>query len=162
MPFRKSAHFGPAAGFTLLELITVLFILGILSILVLPGMGQFTDGIIVRSAAYALANDIRRAQNLALQEGRGYRIDLYTRDFYYLLRADSATSTPVKRVEFSPRILEIRANFQTGSPAHGIHAVRYRSTGTPSQAGTITLKTRTGRAISLTVEVATGRVRVYE
>lgn len=159
---QKSSHSAPVSGFTLLELLTVLFILGLLSAIVLPGWGYFADGIIVRSAAYALANDIRRAQNLALQEGMGYRIDLYTRDFYYLLRPDSATSTPVKRMAFSPRIWEIHANFHTGSPAHGIYAVRYRSTGAPSQAGTITLKTRTGRTLSLTVEVATGRVRVYE
>ncbi len=150
------------SGFTLIELIAVISLLSILCMIVSPNLVQMSDRWMLRTTAYALANDIRRVQSLAIHEGKGYRLDLYTQGFYYLLRSESATALPIKRMDLNPGIMDVSANFRTVEPSYGLHSIQYRSTGSPLKAGTILLKSRSGNQIRLTVEVATGRVLVYE
>ena len=58
-------------GFTLIEFVCVIAIIGILSILVAPSWSGTSLGMI--GQAQELANDIRYAQNLAMTTGQRYR-----------------------------------------------------------------------------------------
>ncbi len=64
-------------GFTLIELVVILVLLGIIAAFVAPRLGGVTDS---KAAAFAdkLRADIRYAQALAMSEGRRYRVYVNT------------------------------------------------------------------------------------
>lgn len=66
---------GPQRGFTLVELVMLLVLIGIVAAFIAPRMADVTT---TRAAAFAdkLRADIRHARNLAMAENRRYRVVL--------------------------------------------------------------------------------------
>lgn len=65
---------GRRSGFSLLELVTVLAIVGILAVVVAPRITA-TQGITLSAATAQLAANIRYTQSLAMSRGQRYRIN---------------------------------------------------------------------------------------
>lgn len=153
-------------GFTLIEVILVIVILGILSTLTLPNLLRSNDRWLLRSTAHMIANDIRMVQRLSVQECSYYNFELNTNEFYYILRNNDPLHPNIKKVLLDPRITSISSTLSTssdyGGSAAGYRILRFSQLGSPNQAGTIILKTRNGDSIRLTVDVTTGRVKVHE
>jgi prepilin-type N-terminal cleavage/methylation domain-containing protein len=157
------SRIGSNKGFTLLELIVVSSILGIICLIIVPNLSGMNEQWILRSTAYMLANDIRRIQSHSIKESSSYKLDLYTNEFYYRLKENSPLGEQLKLVRFDSRIADVKANFNKGTDlSYGLHTISYNSTGAPDRAGTVLIKSRNGYEIRVTVDVATGRVRVYE
>lgn len=152
-----------AKGFTLIELVLILSIIGILSILTVPNLTGFNEHWILKSTAYMLANDIRRIQRLSVQECTQYNFELNTTQFYYLLRNNDPTKPIIKKVFLDPKITYISSTLQR--PYQGMldyYVLKFSYLGSPNQAGEIYLETINGKNISLTIDVTTGRVKVYD
>jgi prepilin-type N-terminal cleavage/methylation domain-containing protein len=152
-------------GFTLIEVILVILIMGILSTLTLPNLMRSNDRWLLRSTAYMIANDIRMMQRLSVQECSYYNFELNTKGFYYILRNNDPLEPNIKKVLLDPRITSVSSTLSSsgyGGSAEGYRILSFSHLGSPNQAGTIILKTRNGDSIRLTVDVTTGRVKVYE
>ncbi len=163
---REGVHLsGKNSGFTLIEILLVILILGILTSLAVPDLLHFSDRWVLRSTACQIANDIRRVQRISVQESDSCHFELHTGECYYLIRRENLLFDPIKKVSLDPRISEISSTLY--SPNYGgewkdYRILRFSYLGSPNQAGSILLKTKHGNHIRITVEVATGRVRVYE
>ena len=150
-------------GFTLAELILILFLMGILSMLTVPKLTHFHERWILRSTAHMLANDIRKVQRLSVHECTPYNFELHTTQFYYMLRHNDPTGSALKKTYFDPKITSITSTlkkYSDDSPNYKV--LQFSLLGSPNQAGEIRMKTIHGETIYLTVDVTTGRVLVYD
>lgn len=152
-------------GVTLMEIILVLVVMGILFTLTIPNFLRFNDRWILRSTAYMIANDIRQMQRLSIQECSIYNFELHTKEFYYVLRNNDPLHPHIKKVYLDPRISYISSTLYNpgyGGTMEGYRILKFSYLGSPNQAGEIILYTRNGESIRLTVDVTTGRVKVYD
>lgn len=112
-----------------------------------------------------MAGDIRRVQRQAIHECAEYNFELHPSKFYYKLKKNNATASSIKKVTLDPRITEITSTMRMsdyGGSMFGYRILTFNGLGTPKNCGTIVLKTKSGNSIELTIEVATGRVHVYD
>ncbi|MDD2502483.1 MAG: prepilin-type N-terminal cleavage/methylation domain-containing protein [Clostridia bacterium] len=159
---RTSAH--GRLGFTLVELILVLTLLSILSIIAVPRIMRFNDRWILQSSAHMLANDIRLMQRLAVQECSEYNFELHTTQFYYILRINDLKKPNMKKVYLDSKITSISSTLNKPYTDHmaDLCVLIFSYLGSPYHAGEIILETASGESIRLTVDVTTGRVKVYD
>lgn len=157
-------HIRSKRGFTLLEIVIVLTLIGILSLMTVPHLLRFNERWILQSSAHMIANDIRRMQRQAVQECSEYNFELHTTQFYYILRINDLTKPKIKQVFLNPKISKISSTLK--KPHQGNMAdlcvLRFSYLGSPNQAGEIKLETKNGENILLTIDVTTGRVKVYD
>lgn len=71
---RKNSQDDCSAGFTLVEIIVVLALIGILAAFVRPSLGLFGKGHAVRTSIHALASLLRYAQSEAIAGGHVIRV----------------------------------------------------------------------------------------
>lgn len=152
-------------GFTLVELMVVLVLLGVLATLTTPRLLHFTDRWMLRSTAHMMANDIRRVQSLSVQECDQYQFELHTKRFYYQTKNYQATAAPLKRITLDSRITLITSTLYNpgySGTLDGYRILRFSYLGSPNQGGSIVMKTQAGNTVTITVEVTTGRVKVHD
>ena len=84
-------------GFTLVELVVVLLIVGVLAAMFVPRMGN--DSLILAAQADQVIGDIRYVQSLAMTQGQRYRITFTPSAFpviyQYMLTGGAVVSHPV-------------------------------------------------------------------
>jgi prepilin-type N-terminal cleavage/methylation domain-containing protein len=80
-----------AGGFTLLELIFVISLLGLLLAMVIPGTARYLHSTALAGSASTLVSDIRYARSLATSQRRTYEI-LFTANGYDVRRVSPAAS----------------------------------------------------------------------
>lgn len=138
-----------ARGFTLVELILVLFILALGAGLALPAVGRGVDTLQLRAEVAAFSAFLRYAREQAItrREAQEVRVDPDSR--LLTLTAAGAEKERASR-RLSPRIA-IRADAATGL------AVTF-STGGLSSGGSFQLVGPDGRAYRVSVDPLTGRV----
>lgn len=152
-------------GITLMELVLVFILLGILSALTVPNLLRSNERWLLRSTAYMIANDIRRVQRLSVQECALYNFELHTKQFYYILRSNDPMASNIKTVYLNSKITSVSStlyNPDYGGTKDGYRILKFSYLGSPNQAGEIILKTSSGDSMKLTIDVATGRVKVYD
>lgn len=141
-------------GFTLIELVLTLCIIGILASIAIPDFKATLEDYRLKNAATEIASDIRLIQQRAISEGNIFKIifDLNKRDRYHV-----AQGTRILKTAYLPDgvILE-------GTSLGGGHQIVFTESGAPSPAGSITLKNKRGERRYVIVAVATGRVRISE
>lgn len=152
-------------GFTLIELIAVLTIMGIIAGLTVPSLMNMTDKWMLRSTANMIANDIRLVQSMSIQECTEYQFELLTSRFTYQLKLAEFTKLPFKTVKLDPRITKLKSTLYDPG-LKGIYKddrlLIFSYLGSPNQAGTIELESKSGNRIKITIVVNTGRVQVIE
>jgi prepilin-type N-terminal cleavage/methylation domain-containing protein len=79
-------------GFTLVELLVTMVVIGLLASLVVPGFRRLVDGIRVRSALQQLTGDLYHVRLLAVREGRPMQL---------VMLRDSAGCVRAYRIEAS-------------------------------------------------------------
>lgn len=154
-----------AKGITLLELTLVFILLGILFTLTMPNLMRLNERWLLRSTAFMIANDIRRVQRLSVQECANYNFELHTKEFYYILRSNDPIAPNIKVVDLNSKITSISSTLFDpgyGGAKDGYRILRFSYLGSPNQAGEIILNTSSGDNIKLTIDVTTGRVKVYD
>lgn len=81
---------GHPRGFTLAELMLVVAILGMLLVLGMPSLAQFSSGYRLREAAREVASDLQYARILAIKENQSLRVD-FSPSSYRVVRVSDET-----------------------------------------------------------------------
>jgi prepilin-type N-terminal cleavage/methylation domain-containing protein len=150
-------------GFTLIELMVTIAILGLLLFIISPNITTSMDDIILQSECHRIAQDLRLTQQLAIIMGKDYCFEIHVTEKYYSVRPRDPTQKSYKREEIDPRLHTITCTFDSkyGGDYSGLKVLVYTPTGIPTRTGSITLQTKDGKTKRITVMVATGRVRIY-
>lgn len=144
-------------GFTLMELVLSVLILGVLTLVAAPVIARAFGGIGAKSEAQKLCEDIRYVQHTALTEGRSVTLVLDTDTRQYRVYPLDDTTDIRRDVTLDECVEGISSTF----PMSGtVTYINYLPTGSPSQAGTVTLSHSGGGTVSVIVALGTGRVRV--
>ncbi len=140
------------AGYTLLELLVMLTVLGLATALVLPRAGTGRDRVALRTAAIQLAAGLRatRTEAMSASSETALVLDLTQRRYW----ADGAVN-----VRSLPRGIGIVTGHSPGTPiATDRAAVRFKPDGSAS-GGWIGLRGR-GASADITVDWLTGATRI--
>ncbi len=119
-------------GFTLIEIITSIFIIAILSIFIGPSFSEFQHNTKLKESAKEIALSLRRAQQLAITEQVFYSVRFTTSTNSYTITNDATletiyTATPASDVAITD-ITDLVENTATFNP-----------TGNVTSAGSLTL-----------------------
>lgn len=145
------------AGFTLVELLLVLALVGILSLVAVPQANRLQASFNLQRAARELAATIRELQNRAVVEERAYYIQFiyspdHSRDGYRTGPFGESGS-----FRALPRGISIAYNYlQPKTP------LLFYPSGSPNVGASIPLENKLGDLLTVKVMVATGRVRVVK
>jgi len=150
-----------ASGYTLVELLSVLAILGLIAMLAWPKYQVLTDELALKQSAAALARELRLARQSAITYGRECAVVFRVESNSYLVRQGEKSRTikmhrGVKTVW--TRFPKDPANPNDGSRS----ACRFLPLGTPVQGGTVHLKNQRNQSLYVVVAPVTSRVRVTE
>ncbi len=85
---KRSATFKNQNGFTLIELIVVIVIVGILSYAVVANWSDAHENLQINATILKMASDVRYARDLALTEGMGSRVYIDVSNNLYYLKWD--------------------------------------------------------------------------
>lgn len=149
-----------SGGFTLLEIVLVVLILGILALVTAPVIGRVVGGMGIKTEALSLAEDIRYAQHKALGEGTNFQLALNKSTGTYWVYPLADSTDIRKDVAMGDSVAGISSTFPVDTGNLDITYITYLPTGSPNEAGRITLTNSNGGSVSVIVALGTGRVRV--
>lgn len=151
---RASENVRTARGFSLIELIIVIALIGILSTVALFAWQSFRDNSNLRTAARDIATDIATSKQRAVTEGIRYRLTFSAGGTSYTIAADPFTTSLTKSfADIGPGLSIVSTTFTSGQ-------LTLLSRGTLSGlGGRVVLGNSRGSQATVTVNV-TGRVHV--
>lgn len=144
-------------GFTLVELVCTVAVLGILLLIAVPEIMSIKDKWILDSTAKQMAEDIRWTQHLAQTEGGYYNFDIHISEYTYRIR-DKYDSKDIKFVDIPAEITNIASTLPRNT---NYHRLALTPTGIPTQTGTIFLTSAKDKKLRITIAVGTGRVAIF-
>lgn len=132
-------------GFTLLEALVVIAIIGLLATITMPNIRAYQSAMALRTQARQLASDLRTAQELTVSEQVVHYVEVAAASATYHLYREGSPPTllTTRTIENDIEITDV-----TG-PADG--QFRYNSYGAVSVAGAITLTNENGDTFIVTV-----------
>ena len=150
-----------ASGYTLVELLSVLAILGLIAMLVWPRYQVLTDELALRQAAAVMARELRLARQSAITYGSECAVVFRDDSDSYLVRQGEKSRTV--KVHRGVETAWSRFPRDPTSPFDGSRsACRFLPLGTPVQGGTVHLKNQRDQSLYVVVAPVTSRVRVTE
>ncbi len=151
-------------GFTILEVVTVIAIVGILSAVAIPGMSAFANRMRIETATRTLSTDLREVKMKSVLDRTDYTVVFDPGSNIYELPERHSSLPPGIRFGFGPGVLGPPANPASTPDSDGIsfssNKAAFYSSGTNSM-GTIYLTNNNNinMAISITI---TGRTRIWK
>ncbi len=142
-------------GFTLVELICVVMLLGIIVMIATPALADFGQKRNLDLAARAMAIDIRKTRQKAITTGWSHIIEMriYNDDY----RIKDGKSGEQQVVKLPPGISYRSNNFPLKD---GYRILSFGRSGAPNSGGTVALTNSSGDVLYVIVTPATGRVRI--
>lgn len=146
-------------GFSLVELLVVLCATCIIISIAVPSIRSLGSGIMVHTEAIQIAQDIRYTQQLSLNRGENYMLQLNKeQDFYYIKPVNRPNEKAVKQVRLNR---DVHFHLCTFKPRGSHYYIQFNSNlGIPGQTGRVELIDNYGNMRKIIVEPTTGRVRI--
>lgn len=133
------------AGFTLIEMIIVLMIIGIISAISLPVYKKIKPSIDLNAAAREIASDLRYAQQLAVTEQVIYAVEFdIAQKQYAIIETESGQTIKTKNI--TPQI-----NIQSITGLTD-NTARFNVTGAALESGVIALVNSAGRESTIEIK----------
>lgn len=146
-------------GFTLIELMTVMAIIGIVILITVPNFYNYVSRQRLESAALQIASDIRYLQQIALAEqSASYYIVFYTKYEYYNLMKNTKV---IKKVELPLGVNLYNTNFNNNSYINKNKLI-INAKGLPTPTGGTIILCSEGINKYIVVASITGRVRISD
>ncbi|MGE5416838.1 MAG: Tfp pilus assembly protein FimT/FimU [Acidobacteriota bacterium] len=144
-------------GYTLVELLSVLAIVGILSVLVFPMYRSASSRLELRRDADILAVELRQARQTAITTGQKCELVFEIESSTYWVKEPMRSS---REIQLGPGIRVVKSTFPT-SEAGQTHC-SFSPFGAPAGGGTVYLENDRGSRLYVPVTPVTGRVRVTD
>jgi prepilin-type N-terminal cleavage/methylation domain-containing protein len=158
---------GSAGGYTLLEVLAVVVILGVAAAIVVPKFGK-TGDIQAKAAARQLCGDLMYAQSFAINTQTPVQVSFNCTTGQYTLTAVPAIGSPY--VLANPSTGQTYVVGFTGASRLGTVALNdttfigglftFDSLGSPSAAGDVHLVSQ-GRTVTVSVALTTGKLSIH-
>jgi len=153
-------------GFTFIELVIVIILIGILTAAIGPRILHLQDGFKVEAAAEQIANHIRLAQSRAIARHETHGIDFDTGGNLYSVYDENgaAIKNPLKRDK--DLIIDFDTDEQlknitlSGSDFGGKSYVTFNALGKPTNGGSVTI-TKGSSTLHIGVATETGAVSIW-
>jgi prepilin-type N-terminal cleavage/methylation domain-containing protein len=145
-------------GFTLVELLVVLAILGIMSVVVIPSLNRWMDNYRVRTATRQLATDMQFARMNAVSQNRTYMVTVNPTTNQYVISTGGVQVGPTRDLGSPASPYYVKgASLQIVTGANPL-VVTFSSLGTASPTGVARI-TVNGFVRNVTVDPS-GRIRI--
>lgn len=145
-------HSIKSRGFTTVELLTIIAIIGILAIISVPAYRQISPTINLNSTTRELSSDLRYAQQLAVTEQIAYAVNFdLDNNQYTIINTQSESIIKTKSLDSQVNIENIIDLTDD--------TVTFNATGAASENGKITLINQNGRQITIEIKPS-GYVKV--
>ena len=148
-------------GVTLIELVTVMVIIGILAALSIPGFGTWMAHYRLRTAARDVVNAMRTAQMRAVSFNMRYGVAFDSANKQFQLYRDSGGLQVEGALNALPK--GVTYNAITGLPTDGpggLPFISFFPNSTASAGGSITLRNSKGKDTTVQISAASGRVTI--
>jgi len=140
-------------GFTMIEIILVIALIGILASISLPIYRKTMAHHSLHSAARVISTDIRYTQQKSITERDSYRLLFNTTSGTTYQILSTASNSKMKYLPKGTKI--IRTNFTDKT-------LTFYPSGAPSQGGRLVIENNFGDKLYIIVTPATGRVRISD
>lgn len=165
---RRFYHLRTSQGFTMIELVIMVALVGILTAVAVPSFIQMRNSLNYRGAARDVASILRNARSLAISENREYQVDIDTVNRQYRLRrgdrvSGSANWTIIKDYVALPAGVSIATSEPTSLffRPNGSAAFNPDGDGDTTNDETVTIRDAGGTTkYTITMSPVTGRIRV--
>ena len=151
-------------GFTFLEIIIVLAIVGILSSLAVPDLSAFTGRLRLETAARSISTDLREIKIRSILDRSNYSINFDTANKLYNLPDRKAFLPQGIRFGFGPDVLGPPGNPLKTPDADGVtfpsNSANFYNQGTNS-IGTIYITNDENLTMAISISI-TGRVKIWQ
>jgi len=144
-------------GYTLIELICVIALLGLIALIAAPAVATMHSSRNLELAARSMAIDMRKTQQKAITVGWTQLIEMRESVNDYRIK-DGKTGTR-ERVRLPEGVKYSSINFPI---VGGYPTLSFNRNGAPNSGGTVALTDNKGRVIYIIVTPATGRVRISD
>lgn len=135
------------SGLTLIELLIVIFIVGILVLIGSPAFKNFQPGLQLRSAARDLISDLRYVQQLAITEQLEYCLQIFPSEKKYQM-FQCGQSEILEEKSFPEKIEQVTVSGLTDNE------VRYNPYGAVAEGGSIILENSKGETKTVLVKIS--------
>lgn len=143
----------PPSGYTLLELLAVLAVLGLVMAMAWPLSQGARDNLVLRQDAEVLVRELRLARQKAITEGRECNVYFRANTSNYEIRQGNSRRV----VQLHPGVMINGTSFPFEP---GKSVCSFTALGTPKQSGTVYLRNAQDKWLYVPVTPVTGRVRV--
>ncbi len=150
-------------GFTLVELVIIVFLIGVLAALTIPSMNAWLNSLRYKETAWDILSQSRLARQLAITKNREHRVELDIDGRRYRLTEGNASSGSTTWTQVKPwKSLDPKVNWATGQACNGntdINVTFYPN-GTADAATICILDTNNTQRYKVVVTARSGRVRI--
>lgn len=146
-------------GFTLIELVLVIVILGILAIVAIPAFNNLTP-ISLDAAARKVKEDLRYAQSLATTTGESHGFEVTANSTYRVYNVNTGT-TVVSPYHHTPMTEDLSSEFGGAQFNSLTYQIEFNASGQPTTGGGTTVQINDGTNFKqIQITLTSGYIRL--